>query len=94
MKRKSNKSVILRVVVLFVCAYFIVTLINVWQTYNEKKKERDVLLLQKNQLMNDIDAMKSLLDSDSNAELIEKAARERLGYIYSNEQIFIDISGN
>ena len=30
----------------------------------------------------------------SNAQLIEKAARERLGYIYSDEQVFIDISGS
>ena len=35
-----------------------------------------------------------MLDSDSDTQLIEKAARERLGYIYADEQVFIDISGS
>ena len=26
--------------------------------------------------------------------ILEKAARERLGYVYPDEQVFIDISGN
>jgi cell division protein FtsB len=30
----------------------------------------------------------------NNKQIIEKAARERLGYVYSDEQVFIDISGS
>jgi cell division protein FtsB len=36
----------------------------------------------------------NLLSTSTEKELIEKAARERLGYVYPNEQIFVDISGN
>ena len=38
--------------------------------------------------------LRSMLEEESNDKIIEKAARERLGYIYSDEQIFVDISGN
>jgi len=88
------KSIILRIAVLAVCAYFLITLANLWKTYNQKQVEYKTLKAEYEQLTNDINEMKSLLSSDSNKELIEKAARERLGYIYSDEQIFIDISGN
>ena len=35
-----------------------------------------------------------LLEEGSQADIVEKAARERLGYVYSDEVIYIDISGN
>lgn len=35
-----------------------------------------------------------MLEDGSKTKIIEKAARERLGYVYPDEQIFIDISGN
>ncbi len=94
MKGKANKSIILRLVVLGVCAYFIVSLTSLYSTLNKKQKELDELTLKESQLKNDIEEMKNLLSSDTNDELIEKAARERLGYIFPNEQIFIDISGS
>jgi len=43
---------------------------------------------------NDIAELKAMLQDESNTQIIEKAARERLGYIYSDEQVFVDISGN
>ena len=94
MKGKANKSIILRLVVLGVCAYFIESLTSLYSTLNKKQKELNELTLKESQLKNDIEEMKNLLSSDSNDELIEKAARERLGYIFPNEQIYIDISGS
>ena len=41
----------------------------------------------------EINELKEMLKDESNKQIIEKAARERLGYIYSDEQVFIDISG-
>ena len=43
---------------------------------------------------NDIDELRAMLEDGSEAKIIEKAARERLGYVYPDEQVFIDISGN
>lgn len=36
----------------------------------------------------------ALLESGSEQELIERAAREKLGYVYAGEEIFENISGN
>jgi cell division protein FtsB len=41
-----------------------------------------------------IEENKNLLENSTEDELIEKAARERLGFVYPNEQVFVDISGN
>ncbi len=93
-KPKKQKSIILRLLILGVCAYMTVTLGSLWNVLSDSKNERDTLKEQYNQEINDIEELKSMLESDSDEKIIEKAARERLGYIYSDEQIFIDISGN
>ena len=93
-KRKKNKSIILRLLILGVCAYFTITLAGLWNSLNESRAELAALKVQHDQTLNDIEEYREMLNSDSHKEIIEKAARERLGYIYSDEQIFIDISGN
>ena len=93
-KPKKQKSVILRLVILGVCVYMSVTLINLWQNLKESKAELAALQLEYEAQVNDIEELRAMLESDSDTKLIEKAARERLGYIYSNEQVFIDISGS
>lgn len=94
MKHKQNKSIIFRIIILAFCAYFIVTLTGLWNNLNEKESELEALNLEYSERLNDVEELKALLDSETNTQLIEKAARERLGYVFSNEQIFIDISGN
>lgn len=93
-KVKKKKSVILRLLILFVCGYFTVTLAGLWSELNKSRQELAQLEAQHTQISQDIEEYKALLNSDSDKEIIERAARERLGYIYSDEQVFIDISGN
>ena len=92
-KNKPRRSIILKVLILGVCAYMVITLGNLLTQLNESQDELDSLIEIKNNMETDIEELKVLLQSDSNTQIIEKAARERLGYIYSDEQIFIDISG-
>lgn len=96
MKRKAKKerSIVLRLLILVVCAYFTVTLASLWGDLNDKRKELAALNEQLVAQQNDVEELRSMLDTDSNKQIIEKAARERLGYIYSNEQLFIDYSGS
>ncbi len=93
-KPKNSGSVLLKVFVLFVCCYFVFSLVNLWGKYNSNKKE----LISKQQELelveNEVAELKAMLEDDSNTPLIEKAARDRLGYIYSDETVFVDISGN
>ncbi len=93
-KPKRKKSVIVRLIVLGVAVYMVATLINLGNELAENlaqlaelEKQRDLEKIQ-------IEELKALLDSDSHSAIIEKAARERLGYVYSDEEIYIDISGN
>lgn len=93
-KKKRSKSVLLRVLILGVCAYMIVTLAGLMSTLNESKEQLDGLKRQQAATQNDIEELRSMLTDDSKTKIIEKAARERLGYVYPDEQVFIDISGN
>ncbi len=93
-KPKRRKSVIVRLIVLGVSVYMVSNLIGLG---NQLARDRETLT----QLINERDAieleneeLEALLNSDSYADIIEKAARERLGFVYSDEEIYIDISGN
>jgi cell division protein FtsB len=93
-KKRKEKSIILRLLILGVCAYFTVTLGVLWGDLNDKRKELELLNEQYTAQKNNVEELRLMLHSDSDKQIIEKAARERLGYIYSNEQVFIDYSGS
>ena len=93
-KKKKDRSIIYRLFILGVCAYFTVTLASLWGDLNDRRKTLAELKGQLENQQNDVDELRAMLDSESDKQIIEKAARERLGYIYSNEQVFIDYSGN
>ena len=87
-------SIILKAVILVVLCYLAVRLVSLWSTLNESQAELNNLKAEYIATQNDIDELKVMLADESNTKIIEKAARERLGYIYSDEQVFIDVSGN
>lgn len=93
-KKRKNKSILLRVMILGVFIYMIATLSGLWNTLNNSRKELDALNAQYAEEQNDIEELRAMLEDGSQSKIIEKAARERLGYIYPDEQVFIDISGN
>ena len=93
-RTKQKKSILLRLLVLCVSIYMIATLCSLWNELNEEKAKLSSSQKELNIKQSEIDELKNLLKSGSQEEIIEKAARERLGYVYSNEEIFIDISGN
>ncbi len=93
-KPKRKKSVLVRLIVLGVSVYMVATLVGLG---NQLAKDRETLAQyesQRDELKLKNEELKALLDSDSHSEIIEKAARERLGFVYSDEEIYIDISGN
>lgn len=91
---KRSKSVIVRLIVLFVVSYMMITLIGLYRDYREAQDRLTGLKadLKKEQLQ--IEEYKALLSEGSHADIIEKAARERLGFVYSDEEVYVDISGN
>ena len=93
-KQKKQKSILLRIFILFVCGYFAVTLGSLWGKLNESFKELEDLKAQLEAEENEVEELREVLNADSNTPLIEKAAWVRLGFIYSDEQVFVDISGD
>lgn len=89
-----KKSIIWRVLLLGVSVYMIAMLVGLCATLRESSVKLADLNHQKAEKQAEIADLKKLLSSDSREVLIEKAARERLGYVYVDEQIFVDISGN
>ncbi|MBO4732847.1 MAG: septum formation initiator family protein [Clostridia bacterium] len=91
---KKSRSVIVRLLVLFLVSYMMITLIGLFRDYREAQNKLTDLkaTLRSEQLQ--IEEYKALLNDGSHADIIEKAARERLGFVYSNEEVYVDISGN
>ena len=92
-KQKKQKSIIFRLFVVGVCVYFMITLGVLWNNLRESKAELAALNEHYAEELNTVEELRALLNQDSDAQLIKKAARERLGYAYPDEQIFIDYSG-
>lgn len=88
------KKIIGGVLVLGVGIYLLCSLISLWGDLSDQKEELALLKDKYATQKAEITELKALLEADSDAQIIESAARERLGYIYSGEKVFIDISGN
>ena len=93
MAQKRKKSILWRLLLIGISVYMIVTIVGLWSTLSDSRATLNDLKAQAVLKQTEIDELEKLLDSGSHEELIERAARERLGYVYSDEQIFIDISG-
>ena len=73
--------------------YIIVSLTNLQIQLVGLKRELSSKTAKYNELNLEIEEALHLLDSGNETELIEKTARERLGYYYPDEEVHIDLSG-
>ena len=92
--RKPKRSIFVRLLVIGVSVYMIATLTGLWKELNEGRNKLAALQQEYAQKQADIDDLRSILSDGSQADLIEKAARDRLGYVYADEEVYIDVSGN
>ncbi len=91
--KKRRKSVILRLLLLAFSVYILISLINYQvQLTNHRRDlaEKQSTLEAKNL---EVSELERLLESGTESQLIERAARERLGYVYPDEQVYVDLSG-
>ena len=91
---KHRKSIILRLLVLGVSVYMVTSLLGLANQLSAESAELAELEKQRDSQNRQIEELQQLLENDSHHAIIEKAARERLGYVYSNEIVYIDTSGN
>ena len=93
-KPRKKRSVIRRVLLLVVSVYLLYSLGDLQVQLINQRKEYNELNEQKKVMEQKISELERLLEDGTEADIIEKAARERLGYVYADEQVFVDISGN
>ena len=90
---KKRKSTIFRILFLAFTIYIIISLTSLQVQLISLKRELNSKTAHYNELNLEIEEALHLLDSGNETELIEKTARERLGYYYPDEEVHIDISG-
>lgn len=94
MKKKKQKSILLRVLVLCVALYFVYSLSTLWADLVKGRENLEVIKDKIVATDRTIGEYKELLSEGNETKIIEKAARERLGYVFEDEQVYIDVSAN
>ena len=92
--KPRQSSIILRVVLLAFAVWMIYYLGSLIKDYSSVQKQYDAALKQRDELVLEVEQMANMLENSSDEDFIERAAREKLGYVYADEHKFIDISGN
>ena len=93
-KTKKRGSIILRVVLVLFSVWMIVYLGSLIKSFTSLQNELDLALNRRDELALEIAEKSKLLENGDDTEFIERAAREKLGFVYANENVYIDISGN
>ena len=91
---KKKRSVLGRIAVFLICVYLLLSLGDLQSQLSADVNSLGELEKQKIEMELKIAELERLLEEGTEAEIIEKAARERLGYVYSDEIVFPDVSGN
>ena len=89
----AKKTVIFPIALLLFSAYMIYAMITLQTELAQNKKILADKQAQISELQVPNEELSELLNNGSQKELIERAAREKLGFVYANEEIYEDISG-
>ncbi len=93
-KPKRQNSVILRIVLLLFAVWMIFYLGSLIKEYSSLQKQYDVKAARRDELALEVEEKANMLQNGNDKDFIERAAREKLGYVYADEHMYIDISGN
>ena len=91
MRRKRNKKILPTIIVLAFVSYMGYQFIAQQSEFDRLEREKDNIEDQIAYEENQNNELKERLAMCMDPTYIEKEARERLGYVYPNEKVFIDI---
>ena len=91
---KRQSSIILRVVLLIFAVWMIYYLGSLIKDYTSVQKQYDAVAARRDELKLEVEQKANMLENGNDADFIEREARERLGYVYADEHVYIDISGD
>lgn len=92
-KGKRQKSIIFRLVVLAFAVYTIISLTSLQMQLSTSKNELSEVQTEIAQQQVQNQDLLTLLETGTEQDFIERAARDRLGYVYADEEVYTDVSG-
>ena len=93
-ENKRRGSFILRSVLLVFAVAMIFYLSSLIKQYSSLQDEYEKVSAIRDEKALLLEEKTKLLETGADADFIERAAREKLGYVYPDEHIYIDISGD
>lgn len=93
-ENKRRGSIILRAVLVVFALWMIYYLGSLIKQYSSLQDEYRTVTAMRDEKALQVQEKTSLLETGDDADFIERAAREKLGYAYPDEHLFIDISGD
>lgn len=91
---KRQSSIILRIVLLLFAVFMIYYLGSLIKEFSSAESNLNASKTKQNELELKVEELSNLLENGNDQDFIERAAREKLGYVYPDEHKYIDISGN
>ena len=92
--KNTKKNILFYIVIILFCAYLIVPTYKICFEVIDGRKELCELKKVSEQTQIEINQLNNMIENSTEDEVIEKIIRERLGYVYPNEQVYIDICDN
>ncbi len=89
-----NNSILLRIVLIGFAIFMIFYLGSLIKEYSSLQKQYDAVSQKRDELKLEVQQKANMLENGTDEEFIKRAARERLGYVFGDEHVYIDISGN
>ena len=92
MRKKKRVSIAIKLFVVLFALYSAVQLVGLQVKINAKKQEQEDLKLQLEPQKTENDKLEDMLEAGYDEDYIAALAREKFGYGYSGEQVYIDQS--
>ena len=92
--KKQDKSILLRVLIVAFCLYLFLSVGALVKELTSSRSDFATVKEEITQTEAKVKELEYLTTNGTKEEIIEKAARERLGYVFADEQVYKDISGN
>lgn len=92
--KKAKQMLIFRLAIIAFSAYVLISFITVQLDVSKQKKELAAIQLQIKEEKYVKEEFEELINSGVSKEYIMKIAREKLGYVFPDEKIFVEINGN
>lgn len=91
---KRQKSIIFRIIILVFAIYTVTSLTTLQIRLIETKNELNSITSQIEQKEIKNQELQRLLENGTEKDFIERAARDRLGYVYADEVVYTDVTGS